>query len=271
MAKSNRGLGRKPDELLTKLVVKSQGTDGKPSWSCIAPKCSYTAKGFPRNSRVMKHSASCKALREYDEDAYDDAHRAAVGGSLGSQLQQLEPSAKNSESNPSFSTSSPTIVSPSGSSLLTAKGTLDLKTLRTEGSKSKANSHKKFQHEVDHIIMRLICVRGLVPNLVDSPEWKELMQKLNGIYKPTSGDTFRDSYIPKEAAFVRNSQIDLLKKEENLTLTFDGTTIRKQESFYTAHATTPARDTYFLNGHQGTGEHHNADWIMDKLLKVRST
>ena len=185
MAKSNRGLGRKPDELLTKLVVKSQGTDGKPSWSCIAPKCSYTAKGFPQNSRVLKHSASCKALREYDEDAYDDAHRAAVGGSLGSQLQQLEPSAKNSESNPSFSTSSPTIVSPSGSSLLTAKGTLDLKTLRTEGSKSKANSNKKFQHEVDHIIMRLICVRGLVPNLVDSPEWKELMQKLNGIYKPS--------------------------------------------------------------------------------------
>ena len=88
--------------------------------------------------------------------------------------------------------------------------------------------------------MWLICVQGLVPNLVDSPEWKELMQKLNGIYKPTSGDTFCDGYIPKEAAFVRNSQINLLKKEENLTLTFDGTTIRRQESFYTAHATTPA-------------------------------
>lgn len=57
-------------------------------------------------------------------------------------------------------------------------------------------------------------------------------------------------------------------KRGNLTLTFDGTTIRKQESFYTAHATTPAQDTYFLDGHQGTGKHHNAEWIMDKLLKV---
>jgi hypothetical protein len=44
---------------------------------------------------------------------------------------------------------------------------------------------KKFQNSVDHIIMRLICVRGLVPNLIDSPEWKELMNKLNGIYKPS--------------------------------------------------------------------------------------
>ena len=176
-----------------------------------------------------------------------------MGGSLGAQLQESsEPPAKDSKAR----------------GLLTTQGTLTLTTLKAEGSKNKANSHKIFQQEVDHIIMRLICVRGLVPNLIDSPEWKELMQKLSGIYKPTSGDTFRDSYIPKEAAFVRNSQIDLLKKEENLTLTFDGTTIRKQESFYTAHATTPARDTYFLDGHEGTGEHHNAEWIMDKLLKV---
>jgi hypothetical protein len=94
------------------------------------------------------------------------------------------------------------------------------------------------------------------------------MLKLNSVYKPSSSDMFRNDFIPKEAAFVRSSQIDLLKKEENLTLTFDRTTIRGQESFYTAHATTPSRETYFLDGHQGTGEHHNAGWIMDKLLKV---
>jgi hypothetical protein len=95
------------------------------------------------------------------------------------------------------------------------------------------------------------------------------MQKLNGQYKPSSSDMFHDKYIPQEAALVRNTQLKILKKEENLTLTFDGTTIRKQESFYTAHATTPARDTYFLDGHQGTGERHDKVWIMDKLLQVR--
>jgi hypothetical protein len=154
------------------------------------------------------------------------------------------------------------------SNLISPEGTLNMATLRAEGAKAKALSHRKFQEEVDHIIMRLICVRGLVPNVIDSPEWKELMLKLNGIYKPTSGDVFRDQHIPKEAAFVRNRQIEILKKEENLTLTFDGTTIRKPESFYTAHATTPLRATYFLDGHGGTGEHHNTEWIVDKLLKV---
>jgi hypothetical protein len=87
--------------------------------------------------------------------------------------------------------------------------------------------------------MWLICVRGLVPNVLDSPEWKELMNKLNGTYKPSSSDAFRDSFIPQEAVFVQNKQIELLKAEEDLTLTFDGTTIRSNESFYTAHATTP--------------------------------
>lgn len=101
-------------------------------------------------------------------------------------------------------------------------------------------TRQKYQDEVDHIIMRLICVRRLVPNLIDSFEWKELMQKLSGTYKPTSGDTFFDKHIPKEGAFVRNHQIEILKKEENLTLTFNGTTTRKLHSFYTAHATTPA-------------------------------
>ncbi|KAF8154878.1 ribonuclease H-like domain-containing protein [Crassisporium funariophilum] len=209
--KSNQG--QKPDDLLAKLVIKSQGTDGKPSWS-----------------------SSCMALREYDRDIYDNAHRAAVGGSLGAQIQEPDPPA--GDPHPPLS-SPPTTVS---SGLVTAQGTLNLTTLQAEGAKSKADLYKKFQREVDHIIMQLICVRGLVPNLVDSPEWKELMHKLNGLYKPTSGDTFCDSHIPKEAAFVRNSQIDLLKKEENLTLTFDG-----------------------------TGERHNADWIMDKLLKTISS
>lgn len=119
--------------------------------------------------------------------------------------------------------------------------------------------------------MRLICVRGLVPNILDSPEWKDLMHKLSGIYKPTSSSTFQNDFIPKEAAFVWNRQIELLKNQENLTLTFDGTTIRVHDSFYTAHATTPSRHTYFLDGHQGSGERHDATWIMDKLLKVRES
>jgi len=73
--------------------------------------------------------------------------------------------------------------------------------------------------------MCLICVRGLVSNIINSPEWKELMHKLNGQYKPSSSDMFRNNYIPKEASLVCQKQLAILKNKENLILTFDGTTI----------------------------------------------
>lgn len=188
-----------------------------------------------------------------------------MGASLGARLQVSEASVSDTNLIPNTVVSSSDLISPPSQ----GHGTLNIATLRAEGAKIKAQSHQKFQEEVDLLIVRLICVRGLVPNVIDSPEWKELMQKLNGIYRPTSSNVFCDKYIPSEASFVRKSQIEILKKEENLTLTFDGTTSRRQESFYTAHATTPARETYFLDGHEGTGEHHDTAWIMDKLLKVR--
>lgn len=82
--------------------------------------------------------------------------------------------------------------------------------------------------KVNQIVMCLLCVRGLVPNVIaiDSPEWKELMEKLNSSYHPTSSSTFSHDIIPK-AAYVRGKQIELLKLQKNLTSTFDGTTIRK--------------------------------------------
>ena len=148
-------------------------------------------------------------------------------------------------------------------------GILNIKVLQQAGKKLKAEAHQYFQNEVDHIIMQLICVQGLVSNLLDPPEWKELMHKLNGLYHLSNSDDFSEWFIPQEAAYIHQKQIDLLKQEHNLTLTFDGTTIHKSQSFYTAHATTSSWSTYFVDGHEGTGEHHDKVWVMDKLLLVR--
>jgi hypothetical protein len=71
------------------------------------------------------------------------------------------------------------------------------------GKKQKVEAQKAYQAKVDHIIMRLICVRGLVPHILDSPEWKELMRTLNGQYHPTSSDLFEQKFIPQEAIYVR--------------------------------------------------------------------
>jgi hypothetical protein len=62
------------------------------------------------------------------------------------------------------------------------------------------------------MIMQLICVHGLVPNILDSLEWKELMHILNPGYDPTSAEKFSNTIIPKEAAFVRKEQLKVLQE-----------------------------------------------------------
>ena len=116
--------------------------------------------------------------------------------------------------------------------------------------------------------MKLICVAGLVPRILDSREWKEFMATANLKYHPTPSDKFEEEIIPNEAAFVRKQVMEILRKEENLTLTFDGNSTRKPQSVYTVHVTTKDRDSYFVDGYEGSDEHHTAVWIKDKVLKV---
>lgn len=145
---------------------------------------------------------------------------------------------------------------------------LDLTPFRLAGKKRDEEARKLFQQEVDHIILRLICVRGVAPTLVDSPEWKELMAKLNPRYHPSSSTTFVNNYIPKEAVAVRQSQLAELKKHNNLTLTFDGMSTREPQSLYTVHATTPSRETYFLDGYEDSTSRHTINWVKEKLFKT---
>jgi hypothetical protein len=281
--KSDNSKGRKPDELLALLAVKGEAGDGKPTWSCIAPNCNHgPIKGNLQRERVLKHAVKCKHLQEYKSDAFKEAVLASKDGSLGAQLHtandatscRLEDKNFSPHTAASNGSTSTEIVSASSSlpsgGLVTSNGKLNRNILVASGAKVKEERRKRFNLEVNHALVQLICVCGLVPNILDSPQWENFVTTLGGgQYKRTGSDEFRNKFIPQEAVYVRDLQLNLLKLEENLTLTFDGTTIRKPASFYTAHATTPSRESYFLDGHEGSGEHHDTVWIMDKLLAVR--
>ena len=127
---------------------------------------------------------------------------------------------------------------------------------------------KELQARLDHFIVKLICVTGLVPHILDSAEWKEFMSITNPKYKTTSSDLFEEKLIPNEAAFIRKQVLEILKKERNLTLTFDGNSTRKSQSMYMVHVTTKDRNSYFLDAYEGSDEHHTASWVKDKILKV---
>jgi len=256
--------GRRPDSLAERLAYKfDHPDDGKPAWGCRATGCPYNVKGHRSIPRVLRHMTEpCTFLRDQNPELYAEAVEAASGNSLGGQLEKSEGTIPDKDTEEDTKSSGGLLQHVSSDGKLKAGPLLEA------GRKRKAEEKEKLNLEVNHIIVRLISVRGLVPNLLDSPEWKELMNKLNHSYNPSSADTFREKFIPFEAVHVRKKQIELLKKHDNLTLTFDGTTIRKLESFYTAHATTPLRNSYLLDGHEGSGEHHDTQWITSKLLKV---
>ena len=212
--------------------------------------------------RVLKHSAGdCKVLQTWNQDLWRSAINESCHGALGAVMEAA------SGSSESILSDTQRRGQPLPKKAKT-QAVLDVTQLKAAGKKAKDAQLSEFQDNVDHVIMWLICVHGLVPNIIDTPEWKELLALLNINYHPTSRDTFANKHIPREAVFVREKQIKILKELDDLTLTFDGTTTRKPHSVYTVHATTPARDTYFLDGHEGSNERHTLDWVTGKLMKV---
>lgn len=206
----------------------------------------------------------CSYIKSQFPNLYKEATWSASGGSLGSQLGLHEHDTPATTSSQAASEHKPseTLMSPMYVDHKPEQGKLDKAVFVAAGKKAKAEELKAFNAEVNHITMHLITVWGLVPNILDSAEWKELMAKLNPSYHPHNSDDFTDWFIPQEAAFVPEKQISLLKKEHNLTLTFDGTTICKPESFYVAHAMTPQQKSFLLDANQGNGEWHNLMKVM---------
>jgi len=219
--------------------------------------------------RILAHASRCSVLIKNYPELHQEAVELSSAESLSAKLEQLTGTDEDPKTSRDSTPSGSDRLAPPPAKKLKGQATLDVSQLQGAGKKKKEESRKAFQLKVDHIVMRLICVRGLVPNIIDSPEWKELMETLNPNYHPTSSSTFAHDLIPKEAAYVRSQQIEHLKLQKNLTLTFDGTTIRKPQSLYTVHATTPLREIYFLDGHEGSDAHHTTAWLKDKLLSVR--
>ncbi|EKM79604.1 hypothetical protein AGABI1DRAFT_128748 [Agaricus bisporus var. burnettii JB137-S8] len=220
--------GAPENPLLARLITKHVREQGKRYFSCVA--CSMQRKGNASLDRAVKHALKCKKLEKYDKQLLLDVKAYAGESSLGAQLEDLE-------------------ETEFGETINGRKKTgLDVAQLRAVGKQKEKKNWEIFQSRVDHAIMRLICVRGLVPNVIDSPEWKDLFALLNNNIRPTSSSTFADKIIPQEAAFVRERMVKLLRDSNNLTLSFDGSSTRHPESFYTTHITTPERVAYFLDG-----------------------
>jgi hypothetical protein len=216
--------------------------DEKSSWGCVASGCTFLRQGNAQLERALKHATTCKILQADHVELWQQAIQESGDNSLGARLKkdlaaedipmEVEPPMKR----------------------LRAQNTLNMADLQETGKRVKEEARQLFQDKVDHVIMHLICVRGLVPHVIEFLKWKELMGLLSDSYHSTSATTFADKHIPCEAVYVREKQIKALHMINNLTLTFDGNTTQKPHSVYTIHATIPSCETYFLDAHEASDE-----------------
>jgi len=128
----------------------------------------------------------------------------------------------------------------------------------------------KYQDEVNLAIVELFAVSGIPASVLDPPQWKKFVDvATRSKCSPLSSTILTEKLIPAEAALVRKYQTDFLRTCLNLTLTFDGGSIRKPSSVYTIHITTAERETFFMDGCDATGKRHTAEYIEGLVTRVR--
>ena len=116
--------------------------------------------------------------------------------------------------------------------------------------------------------MNLFCACGIPIRVADTNEWQEVFRIANPNYSPASRSTIEDSHIPAEAAAVVEKQVALLKNETNLTISFDGGSIRSTQSNLTIHIITEDRRVFFFEGLNSTGFAHTGDYYYECLKDV---
>ncbi|KIK61911.1 hypothetical protein GYMLUDRAFT_58537 [Collybiopsis luxurians FD-317 M1] len=233
---------KKGSDVIQHLAIKYIHKEiGKDWFGCAAEGCGWLQSGNASKPCILRHATSeCKHLSQGNKDF---ALETSSDESLGVQLQARDASTLNEPK----VTSKPKTVA-----------TLNF----TEIGKTEWLEH------LDHCIMKLICVCNLVPSILDTDEWREFIQvATKNRLTATPSDTIEREYIPKEAAHIFCEMVEILKKEKNLTLAFDGGDTHACDSVYTAHVTTADWLTYFLCCYEGTDEHHTVEWLKKFLLE----
>jgi hypothetical protein len=122
---------------------------------------------------------------------------------------------------------------------------------------------KLLQTKLDLAIVHLICAAALPPTVVNYVQWKNIFRIANTRYNSPSSTKFADDLIPGEAARVCKTILDFLRTQTNLTISYDGATIKKPQS---VHFTTPDGHSFLVEGQEASDESHSGQHICELLL-----
>ncbi|KAJ6615949.1 hypothetical protein B0H10DRAFT_2219962 [Mycena sp. CBHHK59/15] len=205
---------------------------------CAGTGC-HESWAHPRSStRILPHSSECKFL---SRELRNEAVTANAGASLGARVIDANHASDTGDMFAGF---------------------------KAAGAESKAAARKAREEKTNFLTMNLLCDAGLPTALVGNPSFRALVNHLDPVNGIKVASTFSSSYIPAEAARVTLLAIEELKKQDNLSLGYDGGTTLGQQSIYTVHVTTPDREVYFIKGDEASGFSHTGVHIKNLILEV---
>ena len=244
--------GREACPLLDKVSIYTRRrSDNKLVYRCVgaASGCTKTYPVPRDKGRVLKHAGSC----QYLSDTLQQAASSLLAEDAPSHRAESE--TRSSTKGPSTPTpfDATSTLSPSEPSIF---------------SKAKAEGRRQLQAKLDLAIVNLFCVAGIPPHVADLPEWKEVWSIANSGYRPASKSKLENSHIPAEAAAVAKAQLKLLQEKTNLTISFDGGSLKSTHSNLTIHVITEDRHVYFFEGKDSTGFSHTGTYYYQALKNV---
>ncbi|KAF7320739.1 DUF659 family protein [Mycena chlorophos] len=141
---------------------------------------------------------------------------------------------------------------------------LDTAALKNEGKKKAKKDWEPFNTQMALLQVQLVTVAGVVPNVFDSDVWKEMAALANPHWVPLSADQVQVE-IGLEAAMTVEQTRTALRMHEHNTISFDGTSMRRNQGLYTVHGITPKREEHFLHAHKGDKTRHTAKWVSGRV------
>ena len=108
---------------------------------------------------------------------------------------------------------------------------------------------------MDLAIVKFFCVARIPPTVADLDIWKDIFKIPLPSYVPASRTRLMDDHIMSEQEHVHQLQLEHLKTQRHISISFDGGSLRSGKSFYTVHATTVAQDMISLKDRMALASH----------------
>lgn len=257
--------GRPRIDILDRLTVEISTPPGEArKYRCAGIGCPKNFK--PRTTiRVLKHCKQClKMTSEQRKAAAAASAHTAPGALVANTIAQL---AANDVTTPSTTL---TPMQHATSSQSTAQFLIPKPppTVTDKYAFFGKGGRRAHHGALDLAVLKFFCIARIPPYLVNLNAWKDIFALQTPSYSPASCTQLSEGHILAEQEHIKKRQIDFLKTQHRISISFDGGTIKSGDSMYTVHATTEDDHVMLLEGQDCTGISHTGEMIADLVERA---